>query len=1075
MNAKVWKIAEEPWDGSFCILRRHYQFNKYVGTTMCIEGITPSAETVTFETHGFDPRFYVRNRDGDVDKEALLRVLEYLDKVVLQSEKRFESYESCIKGVTVVEKRDQNTFLIEDSRKFAEVRLLHPQMVGIFARYLAYPRGAEFEENTIEQWCPLELLELVESLVLYESNVPFELVYEVHTGITTCSWYRLDMNVMRLCEKKRSRFNYEFFSVNWKRLREWKLYREDMPPIRTLAFDIETDNSTGRKFPDAKIHQVFQICAYCFVSSRHDGKFERFAWILGDAESASDVHKFEFQEETKLLEAFFDAMCEFDPDLIVGHNSNGFDFPYLRARAKHLGFEKSFHESFSRWNNKNVRLIKSLVKHFTRYEVDIPGRLCADTMLYRRQLINSYDCRLSACAKEFLSKKTKFDLPPDKISIKQRTRDGRSILLHYCLIDTELVMLLYNVWNLETQMVSMGRRGVPPMVFLNREISKKVEFILAIEFGKRDMLYIDKKFFRRLPVKELFVEMSERGKSIKGAITIEQEPGYYCEEFPEDISRYVKVGAVVCNDFEALYPSNIIAYNIGSDTVGSRAEFEALGYVVEKDFVQMCDFNFSKDPAESGPRLHSEYAPCFLKKSVKCSVVAGVLHDMLLQRREKKKKLAELKRLREVEPSKKIDIEIIIADSLQLYLKLVMNSIYGAYAFKDSRMNNFALADSITRGGRFALERTRQIVWDSFRYDVVYGDTDSAFIRLRPGDDPMKAMAAIADRVGSVLGEHFTFAPEKAFKILLLPGAKKHYQDLRVPYGMAAEKAFIVTSGCPFSKRRMCKFVAKTCFDLQHTLFKLPPEQRLDAFKRCVKEALLRLNRGEVPLSDLIEQQKLSKNEEDYASENIAIRVAMREWRDSAAKSATPPPKPSAGDIVTWVICEESDGTETKTKRAHAWSPGDVARRGLTPMISHYREILERQLTNEFSVAYLALSNKDPQPEYLCSTKEQAKKHRSRAIRSLLSTIPSTSSASASVTQGIGRYFAKKRKREIDIEEIGQRLEALYEECYRCVAGSDDLSRVKEEHKIDAKSCENWVCETRGMRLLCERSYMTTQ
>jgi len=47
-----------------------------------------------------------------------------------------------------------------------------------------------------------------------------------------------------------------------------------------------------------------------------------------------------FDKEKDLLEAWSDFVKEVDPDLIIGYNISGFDFPYLMDRAKVLKAEK---------------------------------------------------------------------------------------------------------------------------------------------------------------------------------------------------------------------------------------------------------------------------------------------------------------------------------------------------------------------------------------------------------------------------------------------------------------------------------------------------------------------------------------------------------------------------------------------------------------------------------------------------------------------------------------------------------------------------------------------------------------
>jgi DNA polymerase delta subunit 1 len=47
-----------------------------------------------------------------------------------------------------------------------------------------------------------------------------------------------------------------------------------------------------------------------------------------------------YEDEVKMLEAWSNFVTEADPDLIIGYNISGFDFPYLMDRAKAIKADK---------------------------------------------------------------------------------------------------------------------------------------------------------------------------------------------------------------------------------------------------------------------------------------------------------------------------------------------------------------------------------------------------------------------------------------------------------------------------------------------------------------------------------------------------------------------------------------------------------------------------------------------------------------------------------------------------------------------------------------------------------------
>ena len=73
--------------------------------------------------------------------------------------------------------------------------------------------------------------------------------------------------------------------------------------------------------------------------------------------------------------------------------------------------------------------------------------------------------------------------------------------------------------------------------------------------------------------------------------------------------------------------------------------------------------------------------------------------------------------------------QIIILDIKQKCFKLVANSIYGCLGFSISRFYSKHLAALITRMGRKALLRAKDIVGEMGNVRVIYGDTDSVMIQ----------------------------------------------------------------------------------------------------------------------------------------------------------------------------------------------------------------------------------------------------------------------------------------------------------------------------------------------------------
>jgi DNA polymerase alpha subunit A len=95
------------------------------------------------------------------------------------------------------------------------------------------------------------------------------------------------------------------------------------------------------------------------------------------------------------------------------------------------------------------------------------------------------------------------------------------------------------------------------------------------------------------------------------------------------------------------------------------------------------------------------------------------LIDKIVERRKRAKK-----EMKKATPEKAV-----ILDIQQKCYKLVANSIYGCLGFSISRFYSKHLAALITRMGREALLRAKDIVGSTSGVRVIYGDTDSLMIQ----------------------------------------------------------------------------------------------------------------------------------------------------------------------------------------------------------------------------------------------------------------------------------------------------------------------------------------------------------
>lgn len=183
-------------------------------------------------------------------------------------------------------------------------------------------------------------------------------------------------------------------------------------------------------------------------------------------------------------------------------------------------------------------------------------------------------------------------------------------------------------------------------------------------------------------------------------------------------------------DFQSLYPSMMIAYNLCYTTcLGRLASFKGsnkLGYT-ELDLPPGLLARLEKDV------LISPNGLLFARKHVRESTLAAMLREVLDTRVMVKQSM----KLRQDKAFQRLQ------NVRQLSLKLLANVTYGyTSASYSGRMPCVEIADAIVQTGRETLEKA--IAWINKTYrgaaQVVYGDTDSLFVYL-PGTSKTEAFA----------------------------------------------------------------------------------------------------------------------------------------------------------------------------------------------------------------------------------------------------------------------------------------------------------------------------------------------
>lgn len=241
--------------------------------------------------------------------------------------------------------------------------------------------------------------------------------------------------------------------------------------------------------------------------------------------------------EAEMIERFKEIIKEDKPDCIVGYFSDGFDFPYIKARADKyninldIGLDGSL-ISFRRGLGEDVARIKGIL------HLDIL-KFIKKIMSGSLQL-DSYS--LDMVAQELLHEKKKEINIDDIMEAWDNTKD----LEKYCeynIHDTELTLKIF-------------QKIFPNIAELVKLIGVSMFDICRMSYGQLVENYLIKRakeFNEIIPNKPSNLNIEQRmNLTYQGAFVMEPKVGFY-----ED---------VVFFDFMSLYPSIIVAKNIDPGT-----------------------------------------------------------------------------------------------------------------------------------------------------------------------------------------------------------------------------------------------------------------------------------------------------------------------------------------------------------------------------------------------------------------------------------------------------------------------------------------------------------------------------
>ncbi|MCE4600756.1 MAG: DNA polymerase II [Desulfurococcales archaeon] len=651
--------------------------------------------------------------------------------------------------------------LSKPSSPITEVRLVEK-------RYL----GKRVNALRIETTIPSTVREYREKVAripgvreVLEADIRFTMRYLIDKNIYPLRWYGASV------EEKQASSGTRVDGVYMIRgeLEELEGYagKDPLEDLRLLAFDIEAYNP--QRTPDPRKDPVI-IIGY-----------------MTDEMSEPELLVAEDNNDRLIIKKFVEKILEYDPDIIVGYNQNRFDWPYLVERSKVLGLKLDV------GRKANSPPQPSVYGHYS-----IAGRLNVDLYDFADEM---YEVKMKTLEEvaDYLGV-----MPKDKrvmlewwqISEYWDDPEKRPTLLQYAKDD------VYSTYGLVPKFLPFGAQ-------LSQVSGLPLDQVMAASVGFRLEWRLMREAFK---FNELVPNRVERlEESYTGAIVLKPKPGIH-----ENI-------AVL--DFASMYPSIMVKYNVGPDTLVKPGEPYKES---EVNIAPEVGHKFRKNP------------PGFFKL---------VVQKFLDIRRRIK---SELKKYPEGSPMYNL------LNERQKAVKLLANASYGYMGWPHARWYCKACAESITAWGRSIIKRAISKAKE-LGLDVIYGDTDSLFVTY----DKVKVESLIR-WIEEKLG--FEVKIDKIYKRVYFTEAKKRYVGL-------TDKGKIDVVGFEAMRGDWSELAKEAQMKVAEIVLSTGDVEKAVSYVRGVIEEL---RKGKIDMRKLIIWKTLSKRLEEYTAEQPHVVVARQ-------------------------------------------------------------------------------------------------------------------------------------------------------------------------------------------------------
>lgn len=439
----------------------------------------------------------------------------------------------------------------------------------------------------------------------------------------------------------------------------------DIPIPKIASFDIECISEHGDRLPRSYIRkdQIFMISLIIFYKEI----YTKYLFYLSqdEIEISNDIILIKYDNEIKMIDGMLSILKKEDPDVIIGYNISGFDFPYIIDRYK---LQLSSILDISRNGTTKLTIRKDIYQSHIDC-VSSTGRIIIDLLLYFKKLYPSWkNHKLDEVSMSSLGEgKIEINHSESWKKLKSQNSEIRISTLKnfaiYCIRDSLLTLSLFQKFQI----------WIDRCEFSNISVLSIEDTINRGSFHISENLIVRACVERNIVLNPFFNVLNE--EKIKGGYVFEPLCGLY------------KNGIAVL-DFKSLYPSIFIAYNICVSTKTNSSSIKPL----------YKNYRFSSN---------------------EIGILPKILDSLRVYR-------IEIQKFAKNEPD---EFKKTILEFRQKAIKITSNAMYGISILPSKYFPDASCGETVTALGRKSIcDASDKISKDFNKIKIFYGDTDSVFL-----------------------------------------------------------------------------------------------------------------------------------------------------------------------------------------------------------------------------------------------------------------------------------------------------------------------------------------------------------